>query len=108
MSVTSASLGASDRLLRQRRATWRVWQEDARTRPDGGWADLGGLVVHATGIPVRHWNGAHLLYPGVDAMFSVGGTEYPDRVTGLKLEGGKLSGTALLPSAQPTHLPRGG
>ena len=62
-AVTSASLGPGAALPRQRRATWRVWQEDARTRPAGGWADLGGLVVHATGIPVRHWNGAHLLEP---------------------------------------------
>ena len=37
-----------------------MWQEDAAARQGGDWADLGGMAVHTTGIPVRHWNGAHL------------------------------------------------
>ena len=62
---------------RQRRAAWRVWQADVATRLHGDWADLGGVVVHATGLPVRHWNGAHLIDPSgvehldeVDAWFA--------------------------------------
>ncbi|HUR14258.1 MAG TPA: GNAT family N-acetyltransferase [Mycobacteriales bacterium] len=49
-------------LQRQRTAAWRVWQADVATRPGGDWADLGGVAVHTTGIPVRHWNGAHLTH----------------------------------------------
>jgi ribosomal protein S18 acetylase RimI-like enzyme len=54
-----------------------VWQADVATRPAGDWADLGGVAVHTTGIPVRHWNGAHLTGPSglerldaVDAWFA--------------------------------------
>jgi GNAT superfamily N-acetyltransferase len=50
-------------LQRQRVAAWRVWQADAASRPRGDCADLGGVFVHTTGIPVRHWNGAHLTAP---------------------------------------------
>lgn len=61
--VTPASLGGSAQqpLARQRRAAWRVWELDVATRPGGGWADLGGLVLFSTGIPVTHWNGGYLL-----------------------------------------------
>jgi ribosomal protein S18 acetylase RimI-like enzyme len=59
-------------LARQRAATWRVWQADVATRPNGDWADLGGVAVHTTGIPVRHWNGAHLTDPsGLDQLDEV-------------------------------------
>jgi GNAT superfamily N-acetyltransferase len=47
-------------LARQRRATVAVWHADVATRPAGAWTDLGGLALHATGLPARHWNGAHL------------------------------------------------
>lgn len=64
-------------LQRQRTAAWRVWQADVATRPGGDWADLGGVAAHTTGLPVRHWNGAHLTHPGglqrlaaVDAWFA--------------------------------------
>jgi GNAT superfamily N-acetyltransferase len=50
-------------LQRQRVAAWRVWQADVASRPRGDFADLGGVAVHTTGIPVRHWNGAHLTSP---------------------------------------------
>jgi ribosomal protein S18 acetylase RimI-like enzyme len=57
-----------------------VWQEDAASRPDGAWADLGGVAAHTTGIAVRHWNGAHLTdpsgldrLPAVDAWFAARG-----------------------------------
>lgn len=64
--------GAVDVRERQRRASWRVWQADVATRPHGDWADLGGVVVHATGLPVRHWNGAHLTDPsGLDRLDEV-------------------------------------
>lgn len=46
---------------RVRRAGWRVWEKDVATRPAGAWRDLGGLVAHATGLPFRPWNGAHLV-----------------------------------------------
>jgi GNAT superfamily N-acetyltransferase len=49
-----------------------VWQVDVATRPHGDWADLGGVAVHTTGIPVRHWNGAHLTDPmGLDRIDDV-------------------------------------
>jgi ribosomal protein S18 acetylase RimI-like enzyme len=49
-----------------------VWQADVATRPRGDWADLGGVAVHTTGIPVRHWNGAHLTDPrGLDRLDAV-------------------------------------
>jgi ribosomal protein S18 acetylase RimI-like enzyme len=49
-----------------------VWQEDVAVRPAGGWADLGGVVLHSTGIPVRQWNGAHLTDPaGLDRLAEV-------------------------------------
>jgi GNAT superfamily N-acetyltransferase len=50
-------------LARQRKAYVAVWRADAATRPAGAWADLAGLAVHATGLPVRLWNGAQLTAP---------------------------------------------
>jgi ribosomal protein S18 acetylase RimI-like enzyme len=47
-----------DDLARQRAATAAVWRADVATRPHGDWADLGGLLVHTTGLPAVHWNGA--------------------------------------------------
>lgn len=61
MSVTPASLRGAENLARQRRAAWRVWQLDVATRPAGAWADLDGLFLFTTGIPVPHWNGGYLL-----------------------------------------------
>lgn len=55
--------GLVDPVSRQRAATVAVWRADAATRPHGGWCDLGGLAVHTTGLPVAHWNGAHLTGP---------------------------------------------
>jgi GNAT superfamily N-acetyltransferase len=52
-----------DDLSRQRRAAVAAWRADVATRPGGAWEDLGGLALHTTGIPVRHWNGAHLTSP---------------------------------------------
>jgi ribosomal protein S18 acetylase RimI-like enzyme len=49
-----------DELARQRRAAVAAWRADVAVRPGGAWQDLGGLVVHTTGIPLRHWNGAHV------------------------------------------------
>lgn len=52
--------------------------------------------------------GTQFLFPGNDSLaFTVAGTEYPDRVTGMKRVGGFLSGTALIPSAQETRLEKG-
>ncbi len=52
--------------------------------------------------------GAQFLFPGNDSIpFTVFGTEYPDRVTGMKRAAGFLSGTALVPSAQQTRLEKG-
>ena len=49
-----------------------MWQEDVAVRPGGASADLGGIAVHTTGIPVRHWNGAHLTDPsGLDHLAEV-------------------------------------
>lgn len=53
----------ADRLARQREATFRFWREDVQARPGGAWADLGGVQVHTTGLPPRHWNGAFLTGP---------------------------------------------
>jgi GNAT superfamily N-acetyltransferase len=50
-------------LERQRAATVAVWRADVAARPAGAWADLGGLAVHRTGLPVVYWNGAHLTEP---------------------------------------------
>ncbi len=50
-------------LERQRLATCAVWRLDADSRDDGAWTDLGGLQLHATGLPVPWWNGAHLTSP---------------------------------------------
>ena len=50
----------ADLLARQRDATYRFWREDVSVRPGGAWADLGGVQVHTTGLPPRHWNGAFL------------------------------------------------
>src|SRR5688572_25894269 len=50
----------ADLLSRQRQATYRFWREDVSVRPGGAWADLGGVQVHTTGLPPRHWNGAFL------------------------------------------------
>lgn len=50
----------ADLLTRQRAATYRFWREDVEQRPGGAWADLGGVQVHTTGLPPRHWNGAFL------------------------------------------------
>lgn len=50
-------------LARQRHATVAAWRADAATRPAGDWADLGGLAVHTTGLPVVFWNGAHVTEP---------------------------------------------
>ena len=52
-----------ERLARQRAATYRYWRESVAQRPGGAWADLGGVQVHTTGLPPRHWNGAHLTGP---------------------------------------------
>ncbi len=52
-----------DPLARQRAATVAVWRADVGVRPAGDWADLGGLAVHTSGLPVRYWNGAHLTSP---------------------------------------------
>ncbi len=52
-----------DLLARQRAATVAVWKADVAVRPAGDWADLGGLAVHTTGLPVRYWNGAHVTGP---------------------------------------------
>ena len=61
-------------LQRQRTAAWRVWQADVATRRHGDWADLGGVMAHTTGIPVRHWNGAHLTAPeGLGSLERVAG-----------------------------------
>jgi len=52
--------------------------------------------------------GAQFLYPGGDSLsFTVAGTEYPDRVTGLKRVGGILSGAAMVAAPQQTHLDKG-
>lgn len=55
-----------DALARQRAATVEVWRADVATRPHGGWAQLPDVAVHTTGIPVRHWNGAHVTGPEPD------------------------------------------
>jgi GNAT superfamily N-acetyltransferase len=49
-----------DAVARQRAATVAVWRADVQTRAYGGWAQLGDLALHATGIPVGHWNGCHV------------------------------------------------
>ena len=50
-------------LARQRAAQVAAWRADVSSRTAGRWADLGGLAVHATGLPVGYWNGAHLTAP---------------------------------------------
>lgn len=50
---------------------------------------------------------AHLLSPGGSVPFQVSGTQYPDRITDVKQEGGFVSGTASLSPAQPTGLEKG-
>jgi hypothetical protein len=52
--------------------------------------------------------GTQFLFPGNDSIsFSVAGTEYPDRVIGLKHSGGILSGTAMVAAPQLTRLAKG-
>jgi GNAT superfamily N-acetyltransferase len=53
-------------LARQRAAAVAVWRADVATRPGGAWAQLRDVAVHTTGIPVRHWNGAHVTGPDPD------------------------------------------
>lgn len=48
-------------LERQRLAACAVWRLDADSRDAGAWSDLGGLQLHATGLPLVFWNGAHLM-----------------------------------------------
>src|SRR3954451_16608264 len=55
-----------DALARQRAAVVNAWRADVVTRPDGGWAQLRDVAVHTTGIPVVHWNGAHVTGPDPD------------------------------------------
>jgi GNAT superfamily N-acetyltransferase len=55
-----------DALARQRAAAVAVWRADVATRPHGDWAQLPDVAVHTTGIPVRHWNGAHVTGPEPD------------------------------------------
>ena len=55
-----------DALARQRAAVVAVWRADVATRPKGDWAQLRDLAVHTTGIPVGHWNGAHVTGPDPD------------------------------------------
>ena len=56
----------SDAIARQRAATVAVWRADVVTRPHGAWQQLQDVAVHTTGIPVRHWNGAHVTGPDPD------------------------------------------
>ena len=55
-----------DALARQRAATVAAWRADVATRPDGAWEQLRDVAVHTTGIPVAHWNGAHVTGPDPD------------------------------------------
>ena len=51
---------------------------------------------------------ADLLFPNNDSLsMTIAGTEYPDRVTGLKRDGKFLSGAAQLTTVQATHLEKG-
>lgn len=51
---------------------------------------------------------ADLFYPNKDTVsFNVIGTEYPDRVINMKVEGGYLTGVAELAKATETHLSKG-
>lgn len=49
-----------DDLTRQRAATFRFWREDVSVRPGGEWTAIDGVQLHTTGLPPRHWNGAHV------------------------------------------------
>ena len=55
-----------DALARQRAATVAAWRADVATRPAGAWEQLRDVAVHATGIPVVQWNGAHVTGPDPD------------------------------------------
>jgi len=55
-----------DALARQRAATVAVWRADVATRPGGAAEQLRDLAVHTTGLPVVHWNGAHVTGPDPD------------------------------------------
>ena len=50
---------------------------------------------------------AHLIYPGSGLGFTIGGQEFSDRLTGVKVAGTTVSGTAVLAKAEPTHLEKG-
>lgn len=63
-------------LVRQRAATVAVWRADVETRATGAWAQLGDLAVHTTGIPVGHWNGAHVTGP--DTPWAEAGAWFSD------------------------------
>jgi ribosomal protein S18 acetylase RimI-like enzyme len=52
-----------DALARQRAATVAVWRADVATRPGGAATQLPDVAVHTTGLPVVHWNGAHVTGP---------------------------------------------
>lgn len=46
-----------------RAAVLAGWRLDVAQRPGGAWADLGDVVVHATGLPAAQWNGGHVTGP---------------------------------------------
>jgi hypothetical protein len=46
-------------------------------------------------------------HPGQGTQFSIEGTEFPDRITGMKRQGNQLSGTMLLAKPQQTYAEKG-
>lgn len=61
-------------IARARAATRAVWRADVAGRPAGDWADVGGLQLHTTGLPVVEWNGA--------LLYDVAGLQYLDAAAG--------------------------
>jgi hypothetical protein len=50
---------------------------------------------------------AEFFYPGKDISFSIAGAEVPDKLEGLKVANGWISGTARMPRLRETHLEKG-
>ena len=59
---------SADLLHRVQQATFDGWCAEAAVHPGGEIAEIDGLLCHTTGIPVRQWNGVHLIRRPADPV----------------------------------------
>lgn len=57
-----------DLLRRVQQATFAGWRAEAAAHPGGETVEIDGLLCHTTAIPVRHWNGVHVMRRPVDPL----------------------------------------